>query len=256
MWYRVPPAGRGWSSVFSESSGSPVSRREAGRRSLLEQFAAVEQAMGEREGIGVDRMTADMLSLGHPPPVFSEVDGPYVRVALIGGEPDREWLGFINRLGRSYRSNLDLLLILHRLIDRGWADPDSAAPVLQRPAAETRSTLRRLADDAQINDSPIMESVRGSPDGHPPAFRLSDDARRHFPRKLERLATRTGRESVILDFATARGRVSSTEAADLTGVTASHAAQVLAALADAGHLVGSRPNRRGRGYHYIAARAP
>ena len=96
-----------------------------------------------------------------------------------------------------------------------------------------------------------MEGVRGSPDGHPPAFRLSDDVRRQFPRKLERLATRTGRESVILDFARSRGRVSSTEAADLTGVAASYAAQILAALADTGLLVGSRPNRRGRGFHYL-----
>ena len=346
--HRVPIAGRPWSSEFSDASGSLESRRDAGHRSLLEQFAAVEQAMdvanavvhvpdgfavhqvnsippramrealvngivhrdwdspqpttvehvgpvltvtspggfvggvapsniithpaapryrslaeamaamrlGEREGIGVDRMTADMLSLGHPPPVFSEVDGPYVRVTLIGGEPDREWFHFINILGRSSRSNLDLLLIVHRLLESGWADPDSAAPVLQRPVAETLSMLQRLVDDAQIADSPIMASVRGSPDGHPPAFRLSDHARRHFPGKLKRLATRTGRESVILDFARARGRVSSTEAADLSGVTASYAAQLLAALADTGYLVGSRPNRRGRGFHYLPVSAP
>ena len=341
--HRVPRAGRPWSSGFSEAFGPSVSRREVGCRSLLVQFAAVEQAMdvanavvhvpdgfavhqinsippramrealvngivhrdwhspqpttvehvgsvltvtspggfvggvapsniithpaaprnrslaeamaamrlGEREGIGVDRMTADMLSLGHPRPVFSEVDGPYVRVSLIGGEPDREWLGFINMLERSSRSSLDLLLIMHRLIDRGWADPDSAAPVLQRPVTETRSMLRQVADEVQINESPIMETVRGLPDGHPPAFRLSDDVRRQFPRKLKRLATRTGRESVILDFARARRRISSTEAADLTGVTASYAAQMLIALADAGHLVGSRPTRRGRGFHYL-----
>ena len=108
-----------------------------------------------------------------------------------------------------------------------------------------------VVDQVQVNGSPIMEGACGSPDGRPPALRLSDDVRRHFRGKLRRLATRTGRESVILDFARARGRVSSTEAADLAGVTASHAAQMLAALAAAGHLVGSRANRRGRGFHYI-----
>ena len=99
-----------------------------------------------------------------------------------------------------------------------------------------------------------MENVHGSREGHQPALRLSDGARRHFARKLKRFATRAGRESVMLDYARARGRVSSTEAADLAGVTASHAGQMLAALADAGHLVGSRPNRRGRGFHYLPVR--
>ena len=343
--HRVPRAGRPWSSAFDESFGPVYSRQEVGSRPLLQQFAAVEQAMdvanavvhvpdgfavqqinsippramrealvngivhrdwnsrqpttvehvgsvltvtspggfiggvgpsniithpaapryrslaeamaamrlGEREGIGVDRMTAAMLSLGHPPPVFSEVDGPYVRVTLIGGEPDREWLDFIGMLEPSSQGDLDLLLLVDRLLDRGWVDADSAAPVLQRPVQETLSMLQRVADEVRVNGIPIMQNVHGSPDGHPPALRLSDGVRRHFDRKVERLATRTARESAMLDYARARGRISSTEAADLTGVTASHAAQVLAALADAGHLDGSRPNRRGRGFHYVPA---
>ena len=343
--HRVPRAGRPWSSAFDESFGPVYSRREVGSRPLLQQFAAVEQAMdvanavvhvpdgfavqqinsippramrealvngivhrdwnsrqpttvehvgsvltvtspggfiggvgpsniithpaapryrslaeamaamrlGEREGIGVDRMTAAMLSLGHPPPVFSEVDGPYVRVTLIGGEPDREWLDFIGMLEPSSQGDLDLLLLVDRLLNHGWVDADSAAPVLQRPVQETLSMLQRVADEVRVNGIPIMQNVHGSPDGHPPALRLSDGVRRHFDRKLERLATRTARESAMLDYARARGRISSTEAADLTGFTASHAAQMLAALADAGHLDGSRPNRRGRGFHYVPA---
>ena len=55
----------------------------------------------------------------------------------------------------------------------------------------------------------------------------------------------------MLDYARSRGRISSTEAADLSGVTAPHAAQMLAKLEETGHLAGSRPNRRGRGFHYV-----
>ncbi len=341
--HRVPRAGRPWSDAFSDEFGPVYSRREVGSRPLLQQFAAVEQAMditnavvhvpdgfavhqinsippramrealvngivhrdwnsrqpttvehvgsvltvtspggfiggvgpsniithpaapryrslaeamaamrlGEREGIGVDRMTAAMLALGHPAPMFSEVDGPYVRVTLIGGEPDREWLDFIGMLEPSPQGDLDLLLLVDRLLNHGWADADSAAPVLQRSVRETLSMLQRVVDEVRVNGMPIMENVHGSPDSHAPALRLSDDVRTHFARKLGRLATRTGRESVMLGYARARGRISSTEAADLTGVTASHAAQMLAALADAGHLDGSRPNRRGRGFHYV-----
>ena len=44
----------------------------------------------ERGGIGVDRMVRDMLALGHRPPIIQEVEGPYVRVILLGGDPDPE----------------------------------------------------------------------------------------------------------------------------------------------------------------------
>ena len=341
--HRVPAAGRPWSSAFDASFGPLVSRQEAGRRSLLEQFAAVEQAMdvanavvhvpdgfavhqiesippramrealvnglvhrdwhspqpttvehvgsvltitspggfvggvapsnilthpavprhrslaeamaamrlGEREGIGVDRMTAQMLALGHPSPVFSEVEGPYVRVTLVGGEPDREWIGFIGGLDSTAKAgDVDLLLLVSRLLERGWVDARSVAPALQRPLGEAESVLQRVVGMSS-GEGPIIEAVRGTPDGQAEAFRLADHSRRQFAGKLSRHGTRSARESMMLDFAVSRGRISSTEAADLTGVTPSHASQVLSALADAGNLVGSRPNRRGRGFHYV-----
>ena len=341
--HRIPRSGRPWSDTFDESFGPLASRQEAGSRPLLEQFAAVEQAMGvanalvhvpdgfavhqidsippramrealvnglahrdwhspqpttvehvgsaltvtspggfiggvdpsniithpaaprhrslaeamaairlgEREGIGVDRMTAAMLALGHPPPVFCEIDGPYVRVTLTGGEPDREWFRFVGALPPYAQGDLDLLLVVHCLLERGWTDAPSATGVLQRPLPETGPVLRRVAGE-EISGGPILQTVRGSPDELPPAFRLSDRARRHFAARLEPSGTRTSRESLMLDFARSRRRISSTEAADLAGVTPAHAAQVLAALAEDGHLAASRPNRRGRGFHYIA----
>ena len=38
--------------------------------------------------IEVDRMVRDMLAIGRPAPVIAEVDGPHVRVVLLGGDPD------------------------------------------------------------------------------------------------------------------------------------------------------------------------
>ena len=38
--------------------------------------------------IGVDRMVRDMLAIGRPALVIAEVDGPHVRVVLLGGDPD------------------------------------------------------------------------------------------------------------------------------------------------------------------------
>ena len=47
---------------------------------------------------------------------------------------------------------------------------------------------------------------------------------------------------MILQWSRARGRVYSTEVADLTGLSKVSAGKLLTALADAGHLEGSGPN--------------
>ena len=58
---------------------------------------------------------------------------------------------------------------------------------------------------------------------------------------------------MILRWSRARGRVSSTEVADLSGLSKVSAGKLLTALADAGHLEGSRPERIGRGFFYVPA---
>ena len=68
--------------------------------------------------------------------------------------------------------------------------------------------------------------------------------------RLAALRTREGREALILHWSRARGRVSSTEAADLTGLGRVSTGKLLAALADAHQLEGSRAERIGRGYFY------
>lgn len=65
-------------------------------RSLAEAMATLHLA--EREGVGVDRMVRDMLAMGLPAPEISEISGPYVRVGLIGGEPDRQFLELVGQL--------------------------------------------------------------------------------------------------------------------------------------------------------------
>ena len=71
------------------------------------------------------------------------------------------------------------------------------------------------------------------------------------PQPTTILRTPEGRKALILHWSRARGRVSSTEAADLTGLSRVSAGKLLAALADAHQLKGSRADRIGRGYFYI-----
>ena len=221
-------------------------------RSLAEAMAKLRLA--EREGIGVDRMVRDMLAIGRPPPAISELDGPYVRVALLGGPPDAEIVALVAALTPARAADVDSLLLIEHLARHGWLDAESAAPILQRSSSiEAEEAIHRLREVRLDPDhsAPVITPVRGVPASHPAAFRLSDTARRRLSHRLASLRTREGRESMILQWSRARGRVSSTEAADLTGLSKVSAGKLLTALADAGHLEGSRPERIGRGFFYV-----
>jgi ATP-dependent DNA helicase RecG len=83
-------------------------------RSLAEAMAALR--LGEREGIGVDRMVRDMLAVGRPEPEISEIAGPYVRVSLVGGDPDPEIVEFLASLEpTTVASDIDALLLIDHL---------------------------------------------------------------------------------------------------------------------------------------------
>ena len=221
-------------------------------RSLSEAMAAL--GLAEREGIGVDRMVRDMLAIGRPAPVISEIDGPYVRVVLLGGDPDAVIVALVAALTPSRAGSVDSLLLLEHLTRRGWVDADTAAPVLQRSSqTEAEEAIRRLADahPGPGDSESLITQVQGIPPHHPRAFRLSNAARGRLAHRLAALRTSEGRGALILDWSRARGRVSSTEVADLTGLSKVSAGRLLTALADAGHLEGSRPKRKGRGFFYV-----
>lgn len=218
-------------------------------RSLAEAMAALRLA--EREGVGVDRMIRDMLAIGLPAPEFYEIAGPYVRVSLIGGEPDRVMIGFLDVIEpEASGEDVDLLLVLQHLLKRGWVDARSVAPVLQRSVRESATALRTVGA-ATRSGFPIIDQVRGVPMDRQPAYRLSDHSREVLDHLLGPSRTPEGRDLLILDWARSRGRVSSTEVADLTGLTVVYAGRRLSALAEEGLLMGSRPSKIGRGFHYL-----
>ena len=221
-------------------------------RNLAEAMASL--GLAEREGIGVDRMVRDMLAIGRPAPVITEVDGPYVRVALLGGAPDTAVVDLVVALTPPWAASVDSLLLIEHLTRNGWADAESATRLLQRSSAEEADeAIRRLSDayaDA-AGSVPVISPVRGIPPHQPDAFRLSDAVQGRLGHRLASLRAPAGRETLILDWSRSRGRVSSTEVADLTGLSKVSAGKLLTRLADAGHLKDGRPERRGRGFFYV-----
>ncbi len=219
-------------------------------RSLSE--AAASLRLAEREGIGVDRMMLDMLARGHRDPKIEEIPGPYVRVSLVGGSPDPEMLTLLSStVPAAILRDLDSLLLITHLARTGWVDARTAAPVLQRPLIEAEAALERL-EEARTDRVSLIVTVQGAPDGAPSAYRLSDRAREILGSRTSMLRTLEGRKQLISHWARHRGRVSSTEAADLAGISSTYAAsEVLPELEQEGVLLPSRANRRGRGFHYL-----
>lgn len=159
-------------------------------RSLAEAMAALR--LGEREGIGVDRVVRDMLAIGRPEPEISEVPGPYVRVSLAGGDPDPELIEFLASLEPpAAASDLDALLLIDHLTKAGWVDTVTAAPILQRPDGEARAAIARLASVKTGRDA-VLVPVKGTPVGQADAYRLSDSARRRLVSRTGHLAHQPG----------------------------------------------------------------
>lgn len=219
-------------------------------RSLAEAMATLRLA--EREGIGVDRMIRDMLALGHAEPSIAETPGPYIRVALLGGDPSESITGFLRQVVPSIiGGDLDALLVISHLIRLGWVDEYSAARILQRPAEETKAVLARLTEAEFLGD-PVLTRMKGVPAGQPFAYRLGLGSRRCLGGAVQ--ATAMSHHQRVLYWSTNRSRVSSAEAAELTDLSQVTAGRLLANLASDGLL---RPGRatHGRGFFYVPVAA-
>jgi ATP-dependent DNA helicase RecG len=105
-----------------------------------------------------------------------------------------------------------------------------------------------------VAGSPVITAVDGVPDGMPGAWALADGARNALDSAYGSRAprrTRASRESVALNYARARGRISSTELGSLLGAHPTNMGRLLRNLEDQGLIEPSRPNRRGAGLYYV-----
>lgn len=222
-------------------------------RALTELFAAIRVA--EREGVGVDRMVREMLRLGHRVPDIEEIEGPFVRVSLVGDAADAAWIEWLASIDPpDLVEDLNALLLLRHLVDEGWVDVRTAAPILQLNRAETQGAIMRLTQ-AKLLRSSVVSLVPGVPDDEPPAWRLSTAARSALQKRdsaVRSSRTWPSRERIARSYARERGRISTTEFGGLIGASPTNVGGVLKKLERAGDLRPSRPNRRGPGFFYLS----
>jgi len=216
-------------------------------RLLAELVAALRVA--EREGIGVDRMVREMVRLGHAPPAIEEVDGPRVRAALVGDLVDNGWMALLTGLTpESLRNDLNALLLLRRLVDHWWVDAETAAPLLQRTSLVVEAAIAGVPA-AHVDGRPLIAEVVGVPDHAPPAWHLTPaavEALAAADRESGQWQKPVTRTQVAREWATARGRVSTTELANNMG-------SAMKTLEADGVLVPGRAVRREPGFFYKLA---
>lgn len=214
-------------------------------------LAAIRVA--EQQGIGVDRMVGDMLRLGLPAPDIDEHDGPQV-VTTLGGQVVRDsWMRWLRHFDDpAVHQDLRLLMIIDSLVWRGWIDAIRAARRLQVSAGEAQDSLNRLVGIG-FDGHAALRPVEGTPAGSDLALVLT----RRALERLNELDTqagwrqdRPGRKTVALDYAAARGRISTTELGSIVDANPTNVGGVLKSLADEGLLEWSRADRRGPGFYY------
>lgn len=219
-------------------------------RGLVE--AAGRMRLVEREGVGVDRMYADLISLGRPAPIIEEKPGPTVEVTLIGGDPDEAWVRLRQSITPSGLSHdLNIILALDHVSRVGWVSARTLAPVIQdRPEVAT-DALERLRAGQTTGGQPLVVRVSGRPATLPAMYRLSDAARRQLSDRTRRVTATDSRATLVVGYARDGGRISSTEASDLLGIGPAPAGDVLKQAVADGDLEPSSPTGGGRGFHYL-----
>ncbi len=228
--------------------------------SAMRQIRLVEQ-----EGVGMDMMFAEMVRIGSRPPMIEKLPDPAVRIVLYGQRADDLWYRFFVSLApQTGMDDVDAALVMWRAArESSYLTGRSCANLLQRSESGAEEALCRVAaytfkiqttlasripDTAEtppVDRAPVLDSIKVPPNTAP-AWRLSRQARSALG--LARVSEST--ESTLA-WARERGRISSSEYRQMTGVSSATAAKRLKDLADQGLIAPSSESGRGRGFHYL-----
>ena len=206
----------------------------------------------EQEGIGVDMMFAEMVRIGSRPPAITSLPDPAVRIDLYGQPANENWYKLFADLEPPRgRDDVDAALLVWRGAQpqSPFLTSESCAPLLQRTRGDTEAALQRVAEYRLATPGAPLLAPIAVPHDTPAAWQLSPQAKAALG-----LQPSTESDQWVLDWARERGRISSGEYREVTGVSPSTATNRLKEMAQQGQLVPSSNAGRGRGFHYLPAR--
>lgn len=243
--------------VGGVTSDSVLSARYARNPAL----ADLARAMGlvERQGVGVDRMYRELVSLGHRPPTIREEAGPQVRTRLVGGDPLAAVLAVVAALepvGR--RKDVRVALTVYAVLRDGFVTPGTLGRLLQIPADEAEEALD-VAERCAVDGAPLVRA--GASGVWLPAkglvSRATEEKSAWERAKRRGLVTwhrpdGPGAERLVRVYLATVGRMSSGDLAHVTGFTQQGALNLLTRLENDGVVVRGSATR-GRGAHFVLA---
>lgn len=206
----------------------------------------------EQEGVGVDMMFAEMVRIGSRPPAITSLPDPAVRIDLYGQPVNENWYKLFADLEPPRgRDDVDAALLVWRGAQpqSPFLTSESCAPLLQRTRGDTEAALQRVAQYRLATPGAPLLAPIAVPHDTPAAWQLSPQAKAALG-----LQPSTESGQWVLDWARERGRISSGEYREVTGVSPSTATNRLKEMAQQGQLVPSSDAGRGRGFHYLPAR--
>ena len=195
--------------------------------------------LAEAEGIGVDRMFRETVRQGLPTPNIEEFpDGSGVRCVLVGGPPDLAVIGVVSNLPHPASQDVDILLLLHRLLAVPTVNATELAPIIQKSHAQAIAAIERAMATGLI----VLSSQSGR-------YRLADNARNTLAKKLPYMRrTEADYAKVIVELLLASGEIRARDLIDICGVKPVRASQVLSQAVGSGLL--KRHGELGAGVYY------
>lgn len=200
--------------------------------------------LSEREGVGVDRIYHDMVSVGHGLPVFADRGGR-VRCVLSGGEPSRPLVELMATLPEVAQDDVDLALILHALMESTGVAPEEISHLLQKLPEEAAESLRRGEKFGVLQ--PTSSSTRTRP-----RYRLADPVRAQLRDVLPYLtASASEAEEFVIRHLITNPSIKPRDVADLLQVTEIQGSRILKDLRQKDVLKIGSKQTRGRGVFHV-----
>ena len=198
----------------------------------------------ERTGRGIDTIYEGQLRYGRPAPDYSRSTSGSVQVILPTGPANPVVARIVVEHDTpARRMSVDEMLAINAVEREGELDAERAAELMQRSEPAARAVLERLVDGGVLE----ARSERRSR-----VYELAESLLQGVLAGAGAAARRTAvggtsREDVVLQYVSAHGRITRSQAADLCQVEGREARQVLEKLVKRGALV-VRGERRGSYY--------
>lgn len=236
------------------NAGNVLTHHHARYPALADLFRA--SGLVEKQGLGVDRMYASMIPLGHRPPSIVEMPGPWVQCTLRGGDPIVPVARLFSRIipvPRQHDSRIAVLV--DWLLHHPFTTVELAARELQA-GSEGAAAALRAASQCTVDGEPLVDPYQEAWVLSDTAIRIAEAAREAPWREKVLtyvLGTAEACEESAVAWAGEFGHVSTGDVMRLTGASRGTAQRTLASLTEREVLT---RQGSGRSTTYVPAPSP